>query len=97
MTTLETRIYTYPPIPLADISPLEMLILTNVLECSETEAGLICSQISGRPIRSGWRTANWPMRIAPRRNLSRSQSISSSPAVFPPSCRRVVTWPKTTR
>ncbi|WP_425644277.1 hypothetical protein [Agrobacterium leguminum] len=41
MTTLETRIYTYPPIPLADISPLEMLILTNVLECSETEAGLI--------------------------------------------------------
>lgn len=41
MTTLETRIYTYPPIPLADISPLEMLILTNVLECSETEVGLI--------------------------------------------------------
>jgi hypothetical protein len=41
MTTLETRIYTYPPIPLADISPLEMLILTNVLECSETDAGLV--------------------------------------------------------
>lgn len=41
MTTLETRVYTYPPIPLADISPLEMLILTNVLECSETDAGLV--------------------------------------------------------
>ncbi|CVI63018.1 hypothetical protein CFBP4996_27130 (plasmid) [Agrobacterium leguminum] len=41
MTTLETRIYTYPPIPLADISPLEMLILTNVLECSETDTGLV--------------------------------------------------------
>lgn len=41
MTTLETRIYTYPPIPFADISPLEMLILTNVLECSETDTGLV--------------------------------------------------------
>ncbi len=41
MATLETRIYTYPPIPRGDISPLEMLILTNVLECSETEAGLV--------------------------------------------------------
>lgn len=41
MTTLETRIHSYPPIPLADISPLEMLILTNVLECSETEDGLV--------------------------------------------------------
>ncbi|MBW9075052.1 MULTISPECIES: hypothetical protein [Agrobacterium] len=41
MTTLETRIYSYPPLPLADISPLEMLILTNVLECSETEEGLV--------------------------------------------------------
>jgi hypothetical protein len=41
MTTLETRIYSHPPIPLADISPLEMLILANVLECSETEAGLV--------------------------------------------------------
>ncbi len=41
MTTLETRIYTYPPMPLADISPLEMLILTNVLECSETDTGLV--------------------------------------------------------
>jgi hypothetical protein len=41
MTTLETRIYSHPPIPLADISPLEMLILTNVLECSETKEGLV--------------------------------------------------------
>ncbi|MQB07152.1 hypothetical protein DXT91_24005 [Agrobacterium tumefaciens] len=41
MTTLETRIYSYPPIPLADISPLEMLLLTSVLECSETEEGFV--------------------------------------------------------
>ncbi|NEI74692.1 hypothetical protein GR212_34690 [Rhizobium lusitanum] len=41
MTPLETRIYSRPPIPLADISPLEMLLLTNVLECSETEEGLV--------------------------------------------------------
>jgi len=41
MTTLETRIYSHPPLPLADISPLELLILTNVLECSETEEGLV--------------------------------------------------------
>ncbi len=40
MTTLETKIYCHPPIPLADISPLEVLILTNVLDCSETETGL---------------------------------------------------------
>lgn len=41
MTPLETRIYSHPPIPLADISALEVLILTNMLERSETEAGLI--------------------------------------------------------
>jgi hypothetical protein len=41
MTTFETRIYSRPPIPLADIGPLEMLILTNVLECSKTEEGLV--------------------------------------------------------
>lgn len=41
MTALETRIYSHPPIPLANISLLEMLILTKVLECSETEAGLV--------------------------------------------------------
>lgn len=41
MNDLETRIYTYPPIPLADITPLEKLVLTHVLECSETEAGLV--------------------------------------------------------
>ena len=41
MTNLETRIFTYPPIPLAEITPLEKLVLTRVLECSETEAGLV--------------------------------------------------------
>ncbi|SEI14824.1 hypothetical protein SAMN05216228_102849 [Rhizobium tibeticum] len=41
MTALETRIYSHPPIPVADISKLEMLLLTNVLECSETEEGLV--------------------------------------------------------
>ncbi|EYR77558.1 hypothetical protein P9A16_21390 [Shinella sp. 838] len=41
MANLETRIYTYPPIPLADVTPLEKLVLTHVLECSETEAGLV--------------------------------------------------------
>lgn len=41
MNNLETRIYTYPPIPLAYITPLEKLVLTHVLECSETEAGLV--------------------------------------------------------
>lgn len=41
MNNLETRIYTYPPIPLADITPLEKLVLIHVLECSETEAGLV--------------------------------------------------------
>jgi hypothetical protein len=41
MANLETRIYAYPPIPLADITPLEKLVLTHVLECSESEAGLV--------------------------------------------------------
>lgn len=41
MTNLETKIITHPPIPLADITPLEMLLLTNVLECSEAEADLV--------------------------------------------------------
>lgn len=41
MTDLETRIYTHPPIPLADVTPLEKLMLTHVLECSETDAGLV--------------------------------------------------------
>jgi hypothetical protein len=41
MSDLETRIYTYPPIPLVDITPLEKLVLTHVLECSDTEAGLV--------------------------------------------------------
>ncbi|AFL54932.1 hypothetical protein USDA257_p02170 (plasmid) [Sinorhizobium fredii USDA 257] len=41
MTNIEARIICHPPIPLADITPLEMLVLTNMLECSETEAGLV--------------------------------------------------------
>ena len=41
MTKLETQIYTHPPIPFADITPLEKLVLTHVLECSETDAGLV--------------------------------------------------------
>jgi hypothetical protein len=41
MAALETRIYSHPPIPLANISLLEMLILTNVLECNETDEGLV--------------------------------------------------------
>lgn len=41
MATFETRIYTYPPIPFADMTPLEKLILSHVLECSETDAGLV--------------------------------------------------------
>ena len=41
MTDLETRSYTHPPIPLVDLTPLEKLILTHVLECSETDAGLL--------------------------------------------------------
>lgn len=41
MTAFETRIYAHPPVPLAYISPLEHLILTHVLECCETEEGLV--------------------------------------------------------
>lgn len=41
MANLETRIFTDPPIPLADITPLEKLVLAHVLECSETETGLV--------------------------------------------------------
>ncbi|HEV7248143.1 MAG TPA: hypothetical protein VGN93_14260 [Shinella sp.] len=41
MTKLETRIYIHPPIPLADFTPLEKLVLTHVLECSEADVGLV--------------------------------------------------------
>ncbi|MEZ0000724.1 hypothetical protein [Sinorhizobium fredii] len=41
MTNIEARIICHPPIPLTDITPLEMLVLNNVLECSETESGLV--------------------------------------------------------
>lgn len=40
MTDIETRITTYPALPIADITPLERLVLSNVLDCSETEDGL---------------------------------------------------------
>lgn len=41
MTNIETRIFTYPPIPLADMTSLETHALTHVLERSETETGLV--------------------------------------------------------
>lgn len=37
----EVRIITYPVLPSADITPLERLVLITVLECSETEKGLV--------------------------------------------------------
>ncbi|MBB4273629.1 hypothetical protein GGE12_001383 [Rhizobium mongolense] len=43
MTNIESRIIWHPPIHLADITPLERLVLTNVLEFSETEAGTVVS------------------------------------------------------
>ncbi|WP_234835704.1 hypothetical protein [Sinorhizobium meliloti] len=52
MTNIEARIICHPPIPLADITPLETLVLTNALECSEQKRALSCSPISGRGIRS---------------------------------------------
>lgn len=41
MTKFETQIYAHPPILLADITPLEKLILVHVLECSESDGGLV--------------------------------------------------------
>ena len=40
MTCLQTKITTYPALPIADISPLEKLILSKVLDCAEIDAGL---------------------------------------------------------
>ncbi|WP_205215961.1 hypothetical protein U0027_23985 (plasmid) [Agrobacterium tumefaciens] len=87
MTTLETRIYTYPPIPRADVSPLEMLILTNVLECSETDTGLVLFTDFGptNPIRVARSELIDAFRAS--HNLPRSRSMSSSPAVSSPFCR----------
>ena len=41
MTNLEIQIHTHPPIPHADVTPLEKLMLTHVLECSETYIGFV--------------------------------------------------------
>jgi hypothetical protein len=41
MTNLEIQIHTHPPIPLADVTPLEKLMLAHVLECSETYIGFV--------------------------------------------------------
>jgi hypothetical protein len=40
MTCLQTKITTYPTLPIADITPLEKLILSRVLDCAEIDRGL---------------------------------------------------------
>jgi hypothetical protein len=40
MTCLQTKIATYPALPIADITPLEKLILSKVLDCAEIDGGL---------------------------------------------------------
>jgi len=40
MACLQTKITTYPALPIADISPLEKLILSKVLDCAEIDAGM---------------------------------------------------------
>jgi hypothetical protein len=40
MTCLQTKTTTYPALPIADISPLEKLILSKVLDCAEVDGGL---------------------------------------------------------
>lgn len=40
MACLQTKITTYPALPIADITALEKLILSRVLDCAETEDGL---------------------------------------------------------
>ncbi|MGN6771487.1 MAG: hypothetical protein ACTHJQ_16805 [Rhizobiaceae bacterium] len=40
MTCLQTKITTYPALPIADISPLEKLILSKMLDCVEIDGGL---------------------------------------------------------
>lgn len=40
MAYLQTKITTYPTLPIADISPLEKLILSRVLDCAEIDGGL---------------------------------------------------------
>lgn len=40
MTCLQTKIATYPALPIADITPLEKLILFKVLDCAEIDGSL---------------------------------------------------------
>lgn len=40
MTCLQSKITTYPALPIVDISPLEKLILSKVLDCAEVDGGL---------------------------------------------------------
>ena len=40
MTCLQSKITTYPALPIIDISPLEKLILSKVLDCAEIDGGL---------------------------------------------------------
>jgi hypothetical protein len=40
MTCLQSKITTYPALPIADVSPLEKLILSKVLDCAEIDGGL---------------------------------------------------------
>ena len=40
MTCLQTKITTYPALPIADITLLEKLILSKVLDCAEIDGGL---------------------------------------------------------
>jgi len=39
MAYLQTKITTFPALPIADITPLEKLILSKVLDCAETDDG----------------------------------------------------------
>lgn len=41
MTDIETRITSYPPIPLCDLTPLDRLVLSHVLDCSETDESFV--------------------------------------------------------
>lgn len=41
MSNLEIRITSYPPIPLCDLTPLDRLVLSHVLDCSETDEGFV--------------------------------------------------------
>ncbi|WP_412065909.1 hypothetical protein [Rhizobium sp. SYY.PMSO] len=51
MTNLEMQIITYPALPSANITPLELLVLSCVLECSQTEDGLVLLTDTG-PVNS---------------------------------------------